>query len=87
MREVIMRLTPKPFEEAEYAEKVQELVRCKDCQWYVIVQLKKDGTDDRRYKPSYCMLWDNYLKPDFFCADGERRENEHRAYRTAEKIL
>lgn len=53
-----------------------EVVRCKDCIWYVIVQLKKDGTNDRRYKPSYCMMWDNYLKPDFFCADGERRENE-----------
>ena len=53
-----------------------EVVRCKDCAWYVIAQLKKDGTDDRRYKPSYCMMWDNYRKPDFFCAAGERKKDE-----------
>lgn len=34
MREVIIRLTPKPFEEAYCAEIVQELVRCKDCSHY-----------------------------------------------------
>jgi len=76
MREVIMRLTPKPFEDAEHAEIVQELVRCKDCKWYEIAQLKKDGTDDRRYSPSYCTLFRHNFKPDWFCADGERREDE-----------
>lgn len=50
------------------------VVRCKDCMWYVIRQLKKDGTDDKRYNPSYCLLWGNYFKQDWFCADGERRE-------------
>lgn len=50
------------------------VVRCKDCIWYEIYQLKKDGTDDLRCKRSYCALWGNYLKPDYFCADGERRE-------------
>lgn len=51
-----------------------ELIRCKDCKWYEIYQLKKDGTDDRRYKPSYCTLLRHNFKPDWFCADGERRD-------------
>lgn len=64
-----------------------EVVRCKDCKWYEIYQLKQDGTDDRRYNPSYCTLFRHRFKPEWYCADGERREDEHRAYRTAEKIL
>lgn len=57
-------------------ETVQELVRCKDCRWYEIYQLKKDGTDDRRYKPSYCTLLRHNFTPDWFCADGERKGEE-----------
>lgn len=57
-----------------HAEKVQELVRCKDCRWYEIYQLKKDGTDDRRYNPSYCTLLRHNFTPDWFCADGEKRD-------------
>lgn len=53
-----------------------ELVRCRDCKWYEIYQLKKDGTDDRRYKPSYCTLLRHSFKPDWYCADGERRREE-----------
>lgn len=52
-----------------------ELVRCKDCKWYEIYQLKQDGTDDRRYNPSYCTLFRHRFKPDWYCADGERRED------------
>ena len=55
---------------------VQELVRCRDCRWYEIEQLKKDGTDDRRYKPSYCTLLRHNFKPDWYCADGEVRGEE-----------
>ena len=50
-----------------------EIIRCKDCLWYEIYQLKADGTDDRRYKPSYCMLHSERHKGDYYCADGERR--------------
>ena len=53
-----------------------EVVRCKDCIWYEIAQLKKDGTEDRRYKPSYCSFWDKYFEPDWFCAEGEMREED-----------
>ena len=54
----------------------QEIIRCKDCKWYEIYQLKKDGTDDRRYRPSYCVNLVFHSQPDWYCADGERREDE-----------
>lgn len=54
----------------------QPVVRCKDCKWYEIYQLKKDGTDDRRYKPSYCVNLAFHAQPDWYCADGERKEDE-----------
>ena len=53
---------------------VVEVVRCKDCMWYEIWQLNQDGTDDHRYKPSYCTLFNFKRKPDWYCADGERKE-------------
>lgn len=55
---------------------VIEVVRCKDCRWYEIYQLKKDGTEDRRYKPSYCTLLRHNFTPDWFCADGEVRDDD-----------
>ena len=56
-----------------HAERVQELVRCKDCKWYEINELKRDGTEDRRFKPSVCMLAGQRRGPMHYCADGERR--------------
>ena len=53
------------------------VVRCKYCKHYEIAELKKDGTDDRRFKPSVCMK-SYYAEPRdelWFCADGERRED------------
>ena len=49
-----------------------EVVRCKDCKYYEIYQLKKDGTEDRRHRPSYCVNLSYKTRPDWFCADGER---------------
>lgn len=54
--------------------KTTEVVRCKDCKWYEIYQLNQDGTDDHRYKPSLCTLFNRKRKPDWFCADGVRKE-------------
>ena len=51
-----------------------EIVHCKDCIWYVIFELKKDGTDDHRYKPSFCELYERLREPDWFCADGKKGE-------------
>ena len=52
-----------------------EVLRCRDCQWYEIYQLKRDGTEDRRYRPSYCASLSYQTRPDWYCADGERRTN------------
>lgn len=54
-------------------EIVQELVRCRDCRWYEIYQLKKDGTEDRRCKREFCALHSRKFPDDYFCADGERK--------------
>lgn len=54
--------------------KEQEVVRCKDCKHY-------------RATPGYCAydriwqenkghVWGMYCKPDWFCADGERRTDD-----------
>ena len=61
-----------------YGEPIQEVVRCKDCKWYEIGQLKRDGTDDKRYKPSVCVIgaYAEPRKADWYCADGERKEDD-----------
>lgn len=56
------------------AADVRPVVFCKDCKWYQIDELKKDGTEDRRYKPSVCVLAEQRRDPNHFCADGEKRE-------------
>lgn len=53
---------------------VRPVVLCEDCKWYEIDELKKDGTEDRRYKPSVCMLAGQRREPNHFCADGKKRE-------------
>lgn len=69
MREVIMRLTTKPFDEKNaYAEIVQELVRCRDCIYY-------RKSDKGHPDADWCKwLICGTIKPDFYCADGEGRE-------------
>lgn len=55
-----------------------EIVRCGECKWYGIYYAKKDGSPDKRYRPSVC-LRGKYAKrrdPDWFCADGERRAKD-----------
>ena len=52
---------------------VVEVVRCKDCKWYTIYEVKNDGAMDKRYKPSFCDLYRKHRKETYFCADGERR--------------
>ena len=56
---------------------LSEIVRCKDCKYYEIAWLKKDGTDNRRYKPSVCVRgqYAVHHSSDWFCADAERRED------------
>ena len=60
--------------EAISAADVRPVVLCRDCKWYQIDELKKDGTEDRRYKPSVCVLAEQRRDPNHFCADGKKRE-------------
>ena len=72
MSEYIVRETGYPGQLTQ--EIVQELVRCRNCKWYEVYQLKQDGSEDRRYKPSFCALFQHRHKPDWYCADGEVRD-------------
>lgn len=56
----------------------EAVVRCKDCKWYEIWQIKRDGTGDKRFKPSVCVrgTYAQRRRADWYCADGERREDE-----------
>ena len=49
---------------------VVEVVRCKDCVWY---------DEKRPYSSGHalyeCRNLERFLPPDFFCKDGERRED------------
>lgn len=51
------------------------VVRCRDCVHYEISRLKKDGTDDKRYKRTACVngATARYRTPDWYCADAKRR--------------
>ncbi len=55
---------------------MQPLVRCRDCKHYVVAHLKSDYTEDMRFRPSVCIKGEfaKPRKPDWFCADGERKE-------------
>lgn len=56
----------------EWVDDVVEVVRCRDCRWYEINELKSDGTEDKRYKPSVCVLHSRIFRDNYYCADGER---------------
>ena len=47
-----------------------EIVRCKDCKWYC-------KSDPGHPDCDFCKrLICGTIKPDFYCADGERKENK-----------
>ena len=58
------------------AADVVEVVRCKDCMWYVRSMIKQDGTLDQRYKPDWCDLYRRVREETYFCADGERKDDD-----------
>lgn len=55
---------------------VVRVVRCKDCKHYVNDRLKKDYSEDERFKRRVCVASEYAIlrDPNWFCADGERRE-------------
>lgn len=60
--------------EDEFTVTNGELIRCKDCRWYMRSVLKGDYTEDMRYKPNYCMWWDSFTKEHDYCSRAERKE-------------
>ena len=56
-----------------------EIIRCKECKYYEIAWLKKDGTDNKRYKPSICVRGQYGItrNPDWYCADAERKGEQN----------
>ena len=50
-----------------------EVVRCKDCKYYVNCRLKKDHTKDKRYKPNWCEWHGGFQSENGYCSWGERR--------------
>ena len=52
------------------------VVRCKDCKWYVRSMIKQDCTLDKRYKRDWCDLYSRAREETYFCADGERKDDE-----------
>lgn len=54
------------------------VVRCKDCKYYAINRLTKAYEPDKRFNPSVCIIGEfaRPRKPDWYCADGERRDSE-----------
>ena len=54
---------------------MSDYIRCKDCKYYEVWQLKSDYTDDKRFKPSVCVRgrYALHRPEDWYCADAERR--------------
>lgn len=67
MSEYIVRETGYPG--TLKTEIVGELVRCKDCQEWEHLLIDEDGD-------SYCPVVDHYISGDWYCADGERKDDE-----------
>ena len=57
-------------------DSLEELIRCKECFWYRIAELKADGSTDKRYKPSWCGFWKSYMNPNDYCSMGHEAERE-----------
>lgn len=51
------------------ADDVVKVCKCKDCKW-----CEYPATNSTKYG---CRLFDRCVKSDWFCADGERRTDEH----------
>ena len=63
----------------------EPVIRCKDCAFYWYQKLKRDGSPDKRYNPSYCHYWGKGRNPNEYCSravDGASLDN---ALREAEE--
>jgi len=55
-------------------DKLQELIRCKDCIWHIRRELTRTGEEDRRYRPSWCELMECETPEDGYCYKSLRKE-------------
>lgn len=53
-----------------------DLIFCKDCRYFTRWEQKADGSDDMRYKKSWCMWHSIDRDADDYCSDADREENE-----------
>ena len=74
MKEYIIKIADEPDITGGYAlqEKAKELVRCKDCKHGQYEEWDNGECTD---KTVYCDMYGIH-KPDWFCADGERKQND-----------
>ena len=63
MKEVIVRLTSDHIK-VKGGEYVQDLVRCKECRHWEM----------RNSPRGWCVVHQGYVSPQYFCADGEVRD-------------
>lgn len=56
-------VTAKSYIDSQPTADVVEVVRCKDCKWYVAQKMK-------------CMLYEIHMVKNDYCSYGKRRENE-----------
>jgi len=57
-----------------YDDRDSEIVRCKDCKHYR--DIPGYCAYDRIWQENKGHVWGMYCQPDWFCADGERREED-----------
>ena len=51
-----------------------EIIRCKDCKYYRAIP--GYCAYDRIWQENKGHVWGMYCKPDWYCADGERRDDD-----------
>lgn len=64
---VKLKTTQRPAFVDVLLEAEEPVLRCKDCVFYWYQTLKKDGTPDKRYSPSYCYYWGKGRNPNEYC--------------------
>lgn len=62
---------------AKEIRKMPEIVRCKDCKWHRACEFYALGNDRVPYETiSECLKWHDDVPVDFYCAWGERIEDD-----------
>ena len=51
-----------------------EIIRCKDCTWYITQRMNKDGSEPKNARPTWCDLWRSEMNPKDYCSRAERKE-------------